>query len=71
MNNNIVDRFGLTKKVFPIRGVRHLRKADMIHNNWQPRITVATETYHVTADGELLLCEPADVLPLAQRYFLF
>jgi urease subunit alpha len=71
MNNNIVDRYGLTKRVVPIRGVRHLRKADMIHNNWQPRITVDPETYHVTADGELLLCEPADVLPLAQRYFLF
>ena len=71
MNNNIVDRYELTKRVVPIRGVRHLRKADMIHNNWQPRITVDPETYHVTADGELLLCEPADVLPLAQRYFLF
>jgi urease subunit alpha len=71
MNKNIVDRYGLTKRVVPIRGVRHLRKADMIHNNWQPRITVDPETYHVTADGELLLCEPADVLPLAQRYFLF
>jgi urease subunit alpha len=71
MNNNIVDRYGLTKRVVPIRGVRHLRKADMIRNNWQPRITVDPETYHVTADGELLLCEPADVLPLAQRYFLF
>lgn len=71
MNNNIVDRYGLNKRVVPIRGVRHLRKADMIHNDWQPRITVDPETYHVTADGELLLCEPADVLPLAQRYFLF
>lgn len=71
MNKNIVDRYGLTKRVVPIRGVRHLRKADMIHNNWQPRITVDPETYHVTADEELLLCEPADVLPLAQRYFLF
>jgi urease subunit alpha len=71
MNNNIVDRYALTKRVVAIRGVRHLGKADMIHNNWQPRITVDPETYHVTADGELLLCEPADVLPLAQRYFLF
>ena len=71
MNNNIVDRYGLTKRVVPIQGVRHLRKADMIHNNWQQRITVYPETYHVTADGEVLLSEPADVLPLAQRYFLF
>jgi urease subunit alpha len=71
MNQKIVDRYGLTKRVVPIQGVRHLRKANMIHNDWQPRITVDPETYHVTADGELLLCEPAEVLPLAQRYFLF
>jgi len=71
MNHKIVDRYELTKRVVSIQGVRHLRKANMIHNNWQPRITVDPETYHVIADGELLLCEPAEVLPLAQRYFLF
>jgi len=43
----------------------------MVHNAWQPKITVDPETYEVIADGELLTCEPAAVLPLAQRYFLF
>jgi urease subunit alpha len=71
MSKGIVNRYGLSKRVVPIQGVRHLRKANMIRNDWQPRITVDPETYHVTADGEVLLCEPATVLPLAQRYFLF
>ena len=43
----------------------------MIHNAWQPKIEVDPETYEVRADGELLTCEPAKVLPMAQRYFLF
>jgi urease subunit alpha len=43
----------------------------MIHNSWQPKISVDPETYEVRADGELLVCEPARVLPMAQRYFLF
>jgi urease subunit alpha len=67
----IANRYGLTKRVVPVRGIRSLRKSDMIHNNRQPKITVDPETYQVVADGELLTCEPADVLPLAQRYFLF
>ena len=46
-------------------------KKDMIHNSWQPKVTVDPETYEVRADGELLVCEPAKVLPMAQRYFLF
>jgi urease subunit alpha len=67
----IADRYGLTKRVVPVRGIRSLRKSDMIHNNRQPKITVDPETYQVVADGELLTCEPANVLPMAQRYFLF
>jgi urease subunit alpha len=43
----------------------------MVHNAWQPAISVDPETYEVVADGELLTCEPASVLPMAQRYFLF
>jgi urease subunit alpha len=43
----------------------------MIHNDLQPHITVDPETYRVVADGELLMCEPAEILPMAQRYFLF
>jgi urease subunit alpha len=68
---SIADRYGLTKRVVPVRGIRSLRKSDMIHNNRQPKITVDPETYQVVADGELLTCEPANILPLAQRYFLF
>ena len=67
----IAEIYGLTKRVVAVRGIRSLRKSDMIHNNRQPKITVDPETYQVVADGELLTCEPAKALPLAQRYFLF
>jgi urease subunit alpha len=67
----IADRYGLKKRLVPVHGIRSLRKTDMIHNNYQPRITVDPETYQVVADGELLTCEPAEILPMAQRYFLF
>ncbi|CAG0951451.1 urease subunit alpha [Burkholderiales bacterium] len=67
----VADRYGLAKTVVPIGGVRGLTKADMIHNDRTPRISVDPETYVVVADGEVLLCEPAKVLPMAQRYFLF
>jgi urease subunit alpha len=67
----IANRYGLTKRVVPVRGIRSLRKSDMIHNSRQPKITVDPETYQVVADGEFLTCEPANVLPMAQRYFLF
>jgi urease subunit alpha len=67
----IANRYGLTKRVVPVRGIRSLRKSDMIHNSRQPKITVDPETYQVVADGEFLTCEPAHVLPMAQRYFLF
>jgi urease subunit alpha len=62
---------GLTKPLVAVRGTRRVRKADMIHNGWQGRIDVDPETYEVRADGERLACEPARVLPMAQRYFLF
>jgi urease subunit alpha len=51
--------------------MRTLRKTDMIHNSATPKMEVDSETYEVRADGELLVCEPATVLPMAQRYFLF
>jgi urease subunit alpha len=62
---------GLAKPLEAVRHTRRVRKADMVHNAWQPLIEVDPETYEVRADGELLTCEPAQVLPLAQRYFLF
>jgi len=59
------------RTLVPVKNVRKIGKKDMIHNGWLPKITVDPETYEVRADGELLVCEPAKVLPLAQRYFLF
>ncbi|NVB37527.1 urease subunit alpha [Pseudenhygromyxa sp. WMMC2535] len=65
------DSLGLRKRVSAVEGCRQLRKRDMIHNAWEPTIEVDPQTYEVRADGQLLTCEPAKVLPLAQRYFLF
>ncbi len=59
------------RTLVPVKNVRKVGKKDMIHNHWLPKVTVDPETYEVRADGELLTCEPAKVLPLAQRYFLF
>ena len=61
----------LEKPLEAVRNTRSIGKQDMVHNSWQPRIDVDPETYEVRADGELLVCEPAKVLPMAQRYFLF
>ncbi|MFN4196294.1 MAG: urease subunit alpha [Thermosynechococcus sp.] len=69
--NNIPAQLGLQKTVLPVRHIRQLRKADLKLNDYLPHIEVDPETYEVRADGELLTCEPATVLPLAQRYFLF
>ncbi len=66
-----VEKLGLGKRLVPVQNCRKIGKADMIHNSATPRIEVDPETYEVRADGELLTCEPASVLPLAQRYFLF
>jgi urease subunit alpha len=66
-----VDQLRLGKRLFPVERCRTIGKADMLHNSATPRIEVDPETYEVRADGELLTCEPASVLPLAQRYFLF
>ncbi len=66
-----VEKLGLKKRLAPVRNCRKIGKADMIHNSATPHIEVDPETYEVHADGELLTCEPASVLPLAQRYFLF
>jgi urease subunit alpha len=62
---------GLHKNVVPVRGCRRIGKRDMVHNDALPRITVDAESYEVRADGELLRCEPASRLPLAQLYHLF
>jgi urease subunit alpha len=70
-DRGVADSYGLTKRIEAVRGCRSLGKNAMKWNDALPRITVHPETYEVRADGELLTCEPAKVLPLAQRYFLF
>jgi urease subunit alpha len=69
--NPQVRKLGLQKRLVAVKGTRQLRKKDLPLNGATPTITVDAETYEVRADGELLTCEPAKVLPMAQRYFLF
>ena len=71
LDKGIIAKYGLTKKPVAVKGCRSVRKQDMKLNGATPKITVDAETYTVTADGVALKCEPAKVLPLAQRYFLF
>jgi urease subunit alpha len=71
LGNDEVRNLGLAKPLEAVRSTRSLGKKDMVHNAWQPKIEVDAETYEVRADGELLACEPAKILPMAQRYFLF
>ena len=67
----IGERYGLRKPLVAVQGCRSITKAGMIHNSWQPEISVDPETYEVIADGQSLVCEPSTELPMAQRYFLF
>ncbi|SEI81355.1 urease. Metallo peptidase. MEROPS family M38 [Azotobacter beijerinckii] len=67
----VPEQLGLKKKIGVVKGCRNLQKKDLIHNDATPQIEVDPQTYQVKADGQLLWCEPAEVLPLAQRYFLF
>jgi urease subunit alpha len=71
IDGGIADRLGLTRPLSAVRGTRRIGKADMVLNSATPKIEVDAQTYEVRADGVLLTCEPASVLPLAQRYFLF
>ncbi len=71
LHNPEVAALNLAKPVIAVKGTRTVKKADMIHNDYQPKIDVDPETYLVKADGVLLTCEPASILPMAQRYFLF
>ena len=71
LDADVAGRYGLSKQVVAVKNTRNIGKAQMIHNAWQPTITVDPETYQVVANGELLTCETAKTLPMAQRYFLF
>ncbi len=69
--NGLGQQLGLQKQLVPVRNCRNVGKKDLIHNQLLPKIEVNPETYEVKADGQILTCEPASVLPMAQRYFLF
>jgi urease subunit alpha len=71
IDSGVLDALGLRRIVAAVRDTRFIGKRDLIHNDALPRIEVDPQTYEVRADGMLLTCEPATVLPLAQRYFLF
>ncbi|GLQ17099.1 urease subunit alpha [Maritalea porphyrae] len=70
-DNDIAGKLGLKKQTLAVQNTRDIGKSDMVMNNYCPAIEVDPETYEVRADGELLTCEPAESLPMAQRYFLF
>jgi urease subunit alpha len=71
LDQGVGERLGLRKRLEAVRGTRAIRKRDMVLNDALPTMEVDPQTYEVRADGQLLTCEPATVLPLAQRYFLF
>jgi urease subunit alpha len=67
----IAERYGLQRPIVAVKNCRSIGKKDLKHNDATPEIRVDPDTYRVWADGDLLTCEPAKVLPMAQRYFLF
>ncbi len=71
IRSGLPAQLGLNSLIGEVKNCRSVKKAHMIHNDWQPLIEVDSQTYQVRANGELLTCEPAAVLPMAQRYFLF
>ena len=71
IDKQVDKQLGLTKVIQPVHGIRKIRKSDMRFNSYCPDMDINPETYEVRADGKTLTCEPADVLPMAQRYFLF
>jgi urease subunit alpha len=72
LDSGLDKKLGVAKKMVAVENTRDgISKASMIHNDATPNIEVNPETYEVRADGELLTCEPATILPMAQRYFLF
>ena len=71
MAANVAEQLQLESMVEAVKNCRNIGKVDMIHNAYAPTMEVDPQTYEVRADGQLLVCEPADVLPMAQKYFLF
>jgi urease subunit alpha len=71
VTGNVQDMLNLHKHIGVVKGCRTVKKEHMVHNHYAPRMEIDAQTYEVRADGVLLTCEPASVLPMAQRYFLF
>ncbi|MHC5230639.1 urease subunit alpha [Brucella sp. LJL56] len=71
LDDGIGEKLKLSKQLVAVKGIRTIRKKDMIHNGLTPKLEVDPQSYQVRVDGELITCEPADILPMAQRYFLF
>ncbi len=71
LGSDIGRQLGLKKRLSGVQGCRIVKKRDMVHNHYLPRMEIDAQTYRVRADGQLLTCDPATVLPLAQKYFLF
>jgi urease subunit alpha len=69
--SGVAEAYGLHKRLAAVKGCRSVTKKDMVHNAYAPKMQIDAQTYEVRADGVLLTCEPATVLPMAQRYFLF
>ena len=71
LTSGIGQQLGLQRPLVAVKNCRSVQKKDLLHNTYQPVMTVDAQTYEVRADGVLLTCEPAKTLPLTQRYFLF
>ncbi|MDB5199376.1 MAG: Urease subunit alpha [Chitinophagaceae bacterium] len=71
LEKNVIQQYGLQKMILPVKNCRNISKKDLIHNDATPQIDVNPENYEVKVDGVHITCQPVDVLPLAQRYFLF
>jgi urease subunit alpha len=71
MKAGVKEKFGLQKNVSAVKDIRRIRKQHLVHNDYVPKMEIDPQTYAVRADGQLLTCEPAKVLPMAQKYFLF
>lgn len=71
LDAGLAEQLKLNKTLIAVKNTRQIRKKDMMHNSLAPKMEVDSETYEVRANGELLVCEPAKILPMAQRYFLF
>jgi urease subunit alpha len=71
LDSGVAAGYGLKKQLSAVQGCRTVKKTDMVHNAYLPKMQIDAQTYEVRADGQLLSCEPAAELPMAQRYFLF